>query len=150
MATTARYAHALGVSALVGAAPLAVIWMIFSAVTSAVSGMPELVFGAVLGAVLVYAVSLPVWAVAIAVIGLPIWWAIERFAGGSAIQAIVLGALLAGGAWLAWALWVATSMDNPMAILVALAVGVGGAISGGLAGYMGWRVGGRKSAEPAA
>ncbi len=83
----------------------------------------------------VWIVGTVVWAAGLLVF-IPIWWLIRCVGRGKPTDAIVLGALAVGGTWLA--ALAGDGVETTDAFWTLL-----GVLSGGLAGFAGWRAGSR-------
>lgn len=84
----------------------------------------------------------PFWLIGVGTVGVPIWIGLRRLGRDTAFAAVVLGALSAGVTWTAGIFVLAVENDIASDIAKAFA---GGAICGGIAGWVGWRFSRRRA-----
>lgn len=93
-------------------------------------------------AVMIYAFSLPVWVIGLLLIGLPVYWGVRRAGGRGYLPAVATGTLIVGSIWFVAALVLVDDLQTDATPIQAM-LSIVGAVSGGVAGAMGWWLGSR-------
>lgn len=89
----------------------------------------------------------PFWLVGVGAIAVPAWIALQRFERDTVSAGICLGALTAGACWAAGSYVLSQSYQDANEVLAAFKGFGGGAVAGGVAGWVGWRFSLRSVAE---
>ncbi len=81
----------------------------------------------------------PFWLIGVGAIAVPAWIALRRLNRDTAWSGVCLGALTSGAAWAVGAYALSQSYHDADQLLAAIKGFIGGAVSGGIAGWVGWR-----------
>ena len=92
----------------------------------------------------------PVWLVGVGAVAVPVWIALQRLERDTVLAGLLLGATTAGAAWAAGSYALSQSSYDANIVLATAKALIGGAVTGGIAGWVGWRFSRRRAPEPAA
>lgn len=89
----------------------------------------------------------PFWLIGVGAIAVPAWIVLRRLNRDTAASGICLGALTSGAAWAIGAYALSQSYHDANQIVAVIKGFGGGAVAGGIAGWVGWRFSLRLVAE---